>query len=359
LKNIAALVIMIIIGVAAFGGGYYYSQSKITPTKSITWAEWGGTYEATVRQIAQMYTQQTGVQVNVLLQTTSGATQAKIDASWPNSGIDIFSSGPSQAYTLCNESHAIALTTTNVPNLSQVPQSLDVMYNGNVCAVAEAPASWDLAWNPNYVHGNLTSFSQLLNPAFKGKVAIADPTQGSGQFLLALAYAMGGNENNMTAAFNFAEKLAASGNIGLVYTSEADFVNALTTGNAWVGFGGAWDIQQAVNEGATLNYTTVVDNEVVTENDVVSVINGPNQGLALQFLNFLISAQVNQLYASGVGYPPANVGATPNPSVAVWYPTTQQYAEYGKSPNPAVVAANINSWVTEWQQKVEPLYSAG
>ena len=356
-KSKALLVIGIIVIVAAsVAVSAWYAQTLMKPPEAITWAEWGGPYEATVRQIAQQYEQKTGHHVNIVLHAgASSSTFTKIKAAWPNVVVDVYASGAGTAYQACQGNYAIALTQQDIPNLAQIPKNLNTYYQGNVCGVAEAPASWVLAWRTDYVKKNLTSFNDLLAPEFKHKVAISDPTQGTGQFLIAAAYAFGGNETNLAPGWDFAKKLAQSGNIGLVYTSEADLVNALTTGQAWIGFGGAWNVRAAIQQGAPLAFSKVVDSTIVVNNDIVTIMNGPRQAIAKDFVNYLLSPEINQQYAAGIGYPPANVNSKEAPAVAPWYPTPQQYAQYGHSPDPSVVSANFDSWVKQWQEQIVPL----
>jgi spermidine/putrescine-binding protein len=97
----------------------------------------------------------------------------------------------------------------------------------------------------------------------------------------------GGNEKNIKPGLDAVEELARLGNIGVVYSSEADAVRAIATGEAAVGILAAANIYELYRQGVPIDAVFIIPGvKTVVVADVIAVVNGPRKDDALKFVDF-------------------------------------------------------------------------
>lgn len=136
-----------------------------------------------------------------------------------------------------------------------------------------------------------TSWNDLLNPAFKGKLSMAFPyTSGTGYARLAtLTFAMGEDE-----ALAFEKKL--SGQV-LGYTeSGPGCLPKVGLGEAAVGITYLSDTREAMSQGYPIMYSYPKEGTSYTTDCVALIKDGPEPELAKVFYNWLLSADAQELF---------------------------------------------------------------
>ncbi|MDI3195478.1 extracellular solute-binding protein [Pseudarthrobacter sp. AL07] len=203
-----------------------------------------------------------------------------------------------------------------------------------------------------------TSFADLLDPKYKGKIALpGDPRKGASSIatVFAAALANGGSLNDVTPGIDFFSKLAKSGNLVNV-TSVA---SALSTGQASVLFDWNYNFlgieEEMKRTGVALKTAILPDGVFGNYYAQPITVASPQPNAARLWVEWLTSDEGAEQYALG--------GAVPARFVQLKADGKLSAAALAKLP-PAEVLANINfpsieqganastAIVDQWSQKV-------
>ena len=137
-----------------------------------------------------------------------------------------------------------------------------------------------------------TTFTELLNPMFKGEINIPDPrTSGTGYTLLASLIQLWGEEE----AFTFFEQL--NPNVGLYTESGFTVAQKTATGEYLIGLNFIHD--QLLMKKFGFNLCSVIPPGAGWEIGCVSMLkNGPNSKAARAFLDFMTDREAGQLHTN-------------------------------------------------------------
>ncbi|HEY1366730.1 MAG TPA: extracellular solute-binding protein [Gaiellaceae bacterium] len=125
---------------------------------------------------------------------------------------------------------------------------IGIMYNTEVFKQKgwKAPTSWKDLWNPRY----------------KGKVAFWDAPSWSYNGLVATARMYGGSEKNIEPGMKVFEKAAKSGQIQSLYTSNSQAQQLLVSGDAWITPFFFGIMEPWVKQGAPLGYVVPKEGQI-------------------------------------------------------------------------------------------------
>ncbi|GAA0727325.1 ABC transporter substrate-binding protein [Clostridium malenominatum] len=163
-----------------------------------------------------------------------------------------------------------------------------------------------IAYNPAKTGFEIKSWKDLWKPELKGKIAIPDITTTFGpSMVFAAATKAGATKDNMDAAFKALEELKP--NVVKTYSKSSDLTNMFASGEIVAAatadfvFGNISKASPEVKyinpeEGAFLNFNTISISK-----------NSKNKDLALEFINYALSEEVQTRTAKALGESPVNV----------------------------------------------------
>src|SRR5487761_493671 len=363
ISNVLIVIVVVIILIVAGVGVYLattLTKGTTTATKLSTLhvTTWGGTYFDAMAYLASEFTNQTGIPVVINQQSAAGQTLASMEASWPNSGIDVATVTAGVGSAMMNLHYLIPLNSSSLSVYSQIPGQFDVNANGSTYALGYELGTFVLAWRADLYPAGATGLTSLFSPALKGHIGIPSVSFFDDAFLLNLALLKGGNEDNIQPGLTIAKQLAPD--VGYVYSGDEQAITALQTGQVWVEYMITADFLQAqstLNNPAE-NVTAIAsfnDTKTITALDVIVVPKGPNEAEALKFVNFVMSASSQRYWGNNVGILPANSQASVPTVLASYIPTVSAAMTSTYVPNPVVVAADESQWTSEWNTQVQPL----
>jgi putative spermidine/putrescine transport system substrate-binding protein len=349
---VAAVVVVAIVA----GALYYYVSTTQKSSQTLTIGTWGGLWATALQPIANQFTQQTGIKV-VFSQYAgpSALVLATLKAEAPNYKIDVILAGESVSLRAANAGYTVPLNSSAVPSLSNVPDQYQGRVNGTLYYAGIYSVTDEIAYRSDKVPAP-SSIHDLLNPAYKGKIAVPQPIFSPGEMLTQFAMANGGNETNIQPGFTFATQLANSGNLAYVYPDDATVKNLLSTGQAYAAWGITSDFYDLNQSGVPIQVVKhFSDAPTIIAFDTVSVVKGPNEKAAMQFVSFFLNPTNNGQYASTLGLNPVNSQSPLNSSLSYWGLTSSEAAQYGYHVDPSIVAKNADNWTQQWNTQVVPL----
>lgn len=297
-------------GVAAASLPHFVTGAQAQEKVTLTGVQWGGPW---VESATKINGRQNDWQVNWELHAGGSATVIpKIRAAWPNPLYDFVAQWSLLYQTWVDQGWPEPLTADEMTAFNDIPEEL--FYRNAKGDIVMAPISLAAsAWGyrEDIMPIEVKTVEDLLRPELKGKVIIRDAVAGNG-LVVHLAMAFGGDENNMEPGWDFLKKLASSGNVGRVASTEVDFINSLTSGECAVGLWntGSW---RAVGENFPCKFIVrdkaeAAGFQVGLHNEGYMIpTNAKNKDAAKAYINWFLNPENNEEYNKAIGYVPVNV----------------------------------------------------
>lgn len=284
------------------------STSKETSgenNKTLVLASYGGSYEKKMREtVIPKFEKEFGVKVKYIT-GSSVDTLSKLQAQKDHPQIDVafIDDGPqAQAKSFGLLAPLDEKIVTNLANVYDIAKDKD-----NI-GVGFGIISTGLAYNKEIFEKNnwkpITSWNDLADPKFKGKLVLPSISNTYGVHLLIMAAkANGGSEKNIEPGF---EKLKEIAKNAVTFDKTADvsnyFLQGQTVASAW----GSSRVFTLKGSGFPIEYVIPKEGAPALMSTVNVVKNAPNGELAQKFVNYVLSEEVQTEFAKSLFNGPVN-----------------------------------------------------
>ncbi|WP_126426206.1 ABC transporter substrate-binding protein [Brevibacillus marinus] len=276
-----------------------------TPEKTLVLAAYGGSYEKKMKEaIIPKFEQQFGVKVQYIT-GSSVDTLSKLQAQKDRPQIDVafLDDGPkAQAKSF---GLLAPLDESIVTNLAHV---YDIAKDKDNIGVGFGVIATGLAYNKDVFEQNgwepLKSWNDLADPKFKGKLVLPSIANTYGVHLLLMtAFANGGSERNIEPGFAKMKEIAEN---AVTFDKTADvsnyFLQGQTVASAW----GSSRVFTLQDTGFPIEFVIPQEGAPALMATVNVVKNAPHAELAQQFVNFILSEEVQVEFAHSLFDGPVN-----------------------------------------------------
>jgi spermidine/putrescine transport system substrate-binding protein len=299
--------------------------AKQTPTKLLNFANWPLYIDTSATNKSDhpsidLFTKQTGIKVTyseVIQQDDSffGQIQPQLAA------------GQSIGYDLVVITNGLYLDKMlALGYLELLDQSKMTNFYANASPLVKSPSfdrgnKYTMAWqsgmtgigyNPKLTGRPITSWQDLQDPAFKGKIGMFADNQDLPNSALC---AVGVNPETSTQADwqNAAAWLTKQRDAGLVrkYYNQ-DYIEALSKGDLWISMAYSGDIFQANASGATLEFVIPTEGAPIWTDNMCIPKNATNPVAAMTWMDFVYQPQIAAMLAESINY------VTPVPAAATY-----------------------------------------
>ena len=223
---------------------------------------------------------------------------------------------------------------------------------GEIVALTTGYWAAGIAYNKEHIETPPTSWQDIGNENYQGRIAIYSPENSINfPLLVTLADTQGGGIENMDPAF---EMMAEIGNNGAVFFGGSPAgANLLATGEvdiATLASSQVWDLQDA---GHPIEYVVPEEGAIAGDIRIHIVQGSDNQELAEQLVNYAISAEAQESIAELLFLGPVNTEAELAPEVDRKMP----WGPGGSIEDLVLVDANAildhrDEWTRRWNQEV-------
>jgi len=150
-----------------------------------------------------------------------------------------------------------------------------------------------------------TSWKDLWNPAFKGRVGLYAGTNAYTQYLIPLiARLEGGSERDVDPAFRKLKDLGPSAPTFAVAPAELD--NLLKQGEVWITYNGSSRVYELQAAGFPVEFVYPKEGALIFGNWFDVVKGAPHPDLAQELVSYLIGPDAQELFARHVFFGPIN-----------------------------------------------------
>lgn len=311
----------------------------------------GGSQEELMRaEIFPAFEAETGIQI-VYSAGNSAAVLAKLLAQEANQQVDVamMNTGPmSQAIELglCQD---LALTNEgDIYDFAKFPSgkavgfgvvSLGLAYNTEVFAREnwEAPTSW----------------TALEDPKFAGKVVFQPLNNTNGLLaLIKLAEIYGGGVDNLDPGFAvMAEKIAP--NVLSFEPASARLAEMFQSGEVDLAVWSSTQVKVLAESGFPVALSYPNEGAMVISNDVCAVQTATQKPEAQALINYLVSPEVQEILAKGLGFGPVNKLTELTAEEAVGIPYGPEQIASLEVVDWNVVNTHREDWDRRWVREIE------
>lgn len=306
----------IVLAVSALIGTAACSSTAATPGggkhRTVTFAGFFGVFQDqyTKAVIDPFEKAHPDIKIKYVPIKNSAEVLGKLRAARSRPDLDVAIMDSSVAPTANQEGLFTQLDSQKVPNLADVASA---GRNGN-WGPALTFDSLSILYDTKQVKTPPTSWNDLWNPAYKGKVAMPIADTRGVALIVALEKMAGANyQQNIDPAVNRLKQLAPSVQ---TWNPQPDVYTAIASGADAIGVG--WNARGRLFHQSSKGALATVqpkEGNVLQINTINLVKNSPNADAAQQFIDYAISPAAQQAFATASYYAPTNTKATLPPSV--------------------------------------------
>lgn len=272
---------------------------------------------------------------------------ARIRAAGGQSGMDVVYLDNSLATQLNNEH---LLQPIDVSKLASAPDIAKQAFGPGNSYVNFMTAATVIVYNPDVVKPAPTSWNDLFDPKWYGRVAIGDITGTSGlHFLLAVNRMKGGSYDNMSPGLAALKALAP--HTVTLYTQADQLVSLFQRGDVVIAPWYPDRAGSAIDAGLHLAVAYPKEGAVGIKPVLVIPKGAPHPALALKYIDTVLSEPGQSCFAEHKYAGPVNLKVKLSEKVAklVPYGATYQALWY---PDPEQVAKHLPDWTRRWRREV-------
>ena len=324
-----------------------------TPVGPITFGSVGGSLGNALAHEAAVFTQQTGIKVNIV-QGTADSLLAQVEAEKGNPKIDVMLSSETAVAEGADRGIFAPVNAHLIPDIRYLyPEMAAGEYGVPVHVAAEG-----IEYNTKaYAKAGIpppTSLADLLNPKLKGHVSVFPPNGNYGLHLLLLAaLANGGSMSNVQPGFEFLKRLKESGNWAFTPGTPAENDTLVSQGAAWAAYTSDLRADALAAQGLPIAFVAPQPTGAVAAITPMVVMNhAPHEAAAFKFVNFFLSPPVQAYMAQAAFVGPTSTQTVLTPAVA-------KFVIYGDAEvsklykvDDQAVAEDSSQWVTDWNQEL-------
>lgn len=198
-----------------------------------------------------------------------------------------------------------------------------------------------------------TSWKDLEDPKYKGKVVIPPITNGYGLLTLVMtARVNGGGEENIDPGFEVMTNKIAP-NVLAWEPSPGKMAQMMQTGEGALVVWGNGRVQSVADQGAPVAFVYPREGAPVIMVAACVTEGAPQAALGQEFLQHIVSPEVQAMLAKGVGWGPVNKNTQITPEVAKKVVYGPEQVATLLAPNYNVINPNRAQWTQRWNRAVE------
>lgn len=305
---------------------------------------WGGTNLDILKKIViDPFEKKTNIKVEVRIQQNTFDGLTKLQAQRNAPAVDLWNTSAVPAMIAHKDGLGIPLDKSKIANMQYVA---DALFRPECLAWEQY--IFGLMYNKDTVPFEIKKWEDLWDPRLKGKIAVPNPANAEGKFLVLLTWLAGGGEASPDGGFALAMKLRP--NVATYYKSFNERNRALETGEASVGAFGLPSEYIGLAKGNPQFRFVAPEPYVPTDANCFSLVKGSkNVEAAYKFIDFALSKDIQEAFTAERLSLPVNRTAAITDAVKPYVPDSSKF----RYPDAAIVKDALPKWIERWDQQVQ------
>ncbi|WP_337867851.1 ABC transporter substrate-binding protein [Meiothermus sp.] len=275
---------------------------------------------------------------------------AKLAARKDNPNVDVALLGDYFAQLAANQGLLERLDTSKLSNLNELYDFAKNPLGGNF-AVAFTTYAISIAYRTDKITTPITSWRDLWRPELKGRIALPNITTTQGPPVVWLVNrAFGGTDTNVNPGF---ERLSAlKANVVTYYNQSAQLAGLFAQEEVWAAPVGRFAWGNLLATGKPLAWARLSEGQAGVSNVAVLVKGSRNQELAYQFIDFIISREVQTAQANDLVDSPVNRNVRVSADKAAQLTYGLQQIASLRTVDPDYIIKVRDAWIQRWNREV-------
>jgi putative spermidine/putrescine transport system substrate-binding protein len=309
--------------------------------KKITLLIWSSTWNGLIKPLAEQFTKDTGIAVDIEVQASSMEGLVKVQAMRGKPTADVWFTAQGVAQRAATDPDLLApMPVAKLSNWG------DVIPGGTSPTFAAAYYyPFGIVYRPDLVPGGtITSWEQLWGPGFENKLTLPVPSFHAGRMILVAALLAGGSIDNIEPGLEKLKQIRK--NVAFWYSSDPQARKALAQGEVSVMVTSSSTIKTLADQGVVAKMVSPKPAPIIFEG--VTILKGGKENLAAQFVNYVISPEWQKVITEVWNMGPVNKKVAPAGKFAGVLPKPGDTVVFDES----VINQRLGAWTEKFNQAI-------
>jgi putative spermidine/putrescine transport system substrate-binding protein len=309
--------------------------------KKITLLIWSSTWNGLIKPLAEQFTKETGISVDIEVQASSMEGLVKVQAMRGKPTADVWFVAQGVADRAASDPGLLA--PMPVAKLSNWNDLIPGASSPTFAAAYYFP--FGIVYRPDLVPGgSITSWEQLWGPGFENKLAVPVPSFFSGRMILVAALLAGGSIDNVDPGIEKLKQLKK--NVAFWFNSDPQARKALAQGEVSVMVTSSSTVKTLADQGVTVKMVSPKPAPIIFEG--VTILKGGKEEMAAQFVNYVISQSWQKVITEVWNMGPVNKNVMPAGKFADVLPKPGDAVTFDEN----VINARLGAWTEKFNQAI-------
>lgn len=335
-----------LIGIAIACGVWLAGFSATAREPEINFLTLGGHYLETYGPLVAKFEKETGIHVNLIVQTAARESLARILAQKDNPQIDVWTSVESIASAAAEAGLLAELKPAQLPNLAELPAEF---FKKHYVMTSQSPRG--IIYRKDLVPFEIKDWKDLWDPRLKGKIGVSYVIDTASTLVMA-SLVGGGDEKHIDVGFE--RMRALKPNIAGIFRSDQEAIKFLESGEFGVlGFAILTNFYLKLSPDSPIRFV-MPDTPKFLASIPLAIVKGrgaEREAASHKFVNFMLAAENQEFVTSRFGHFPTNPKA-PIPErlkgVISSLPLSNVHTI-----DWATVNANFSVWGDRWTREIQ------
>lgn len=310
----------------------------------------GGDWEAAlIKGVVEPFEAETGANVTLVTAYSADAL-AQLTAQAGNPQFDVVHFSGGQELVAAEDGLIVPIAPEALSSYADLqPLAVEGMESGYGPVIQLTPVG--LVYNSEKIADAPTSWTDVLDPAYAGHVALTDFSNTYGVLsMLRVNDALGSTIDDVTPGLSALGDLAASGD-AIVVASSADLQTAFAQRDIWLA-PYAQDYAETLRQ-AGLPVEFVIPEEGITASFITAnvVAGRENAELAELFIDFSLRPEAQQVFAEMMRYTPVNTAVELSAEASAAVLSADDFGAIVRYDSEAI-AAQRQAWTDDWNARI-------
>jgi putative spermidine/putrescine transport system substrate-binding protein len=309
--------------------------------KKITLLIWSSTWNGLIKPLAEQFTKDTGIAVDIEVEASSMEGLVKVQAMRGKPTADVWFTAQGVAQRAASDPGLLA----PMP-IEKLSNWKDVVAGGTSPTFAAAYYyPFGIVYRPDLVPGGtISSWEELWGPAFENKLALPAPSFFSGRMILVASLLSGGGIDNVDPGIEKLKKIKK--NAAFWFTSDPQARKALAQGEVSVMVTSSSTVKTLADQGVVVKMVSPKPAPIIFEG--VTILKGGKEEMAAQFVNYVISQSWQKTITEVWNMGPVNKNVAPAGKFADVLPKPGDSVTFDET----TINERLGGWTEKFNQAI-------
>jgi putative spermidine/putrescine transport system substrate-binding protein len=317
------------------------TTSAMAQEKKITLLIWSSTWNGLIKPLAEQFTKDTGIAVDIEVEASSMEGLVKVQAMRGKPTADVWFTAQGVAQRAASDPGLLA--PMPVAKLSNWGDLIPGSSSSTFAGAYYYP--FGIVYRPDLVPGGkINSWEELWGPGFEDKLALPAPSFFSGRMILVASLLAGGSIDNVDPGI--AKLQAIKKNVAFWFTSDPQARKALAQGEVSVMVTSSSTVKTLADQGVVVKMVSPKPAPIIFEG--VTILKGGKEEMAAQFVNYVISAQWQKTITEVWNMGPVNKNVAPAGKFADVLPKSGDSVVFDET----TINERLGGWTEKFNQAI-------